>query len=109
MKHIKIFEDFEESLSSEPVAAEIIRAFDSGDIKDATKSLEIKPAYRHGGTISETVFRFKTSIADYEVMLVESETRGQDIIIRKNGSFTDLPRLSKFRQEILDRCFSYIK
>ncbi len=38
MKHIKIFEDFEESLSSEPVAAEIIRAFDSGDIKDATKS-----------------------------------------------------------------------
>ena len=108
MKYIKIFEDFGD-LSSEPTAEEIISAFERGDITDASKSVDVKQAWRHGGEISETTFRFKTSLADYQVLFVESETRGEDIIIRKNGSFTDIPKDSKFRQEILDRCFASIK
>ena len=108
MKYIKIFEDFCD-LSSEPVAEEIIAAFDRGDIADASKSVDVKPSWRHGSEISETTFRFKTSIADYQVLFIESETRGEDIIIRKNGSFTDLPKDSKFRREILNRCFASIK
>lgn len=108
MKYIKIFEDFGD-LSSEPVAEEIITAFDRGDIANASKSVDVKPSWRHGSEVSETTFRFKTSIADYQVLFIESETRGEDIIIRKNGSFTDLPKDSKFRREILDRCFASIK
>ena len=108
MEYIKIFEDFGD-LSSEPVAEEIIAAFDRGDIADASKSVDVKPSWRHGSEISETTFRFKTSVADYQVLFVESETRGEDIIIRKNGSFTDLPKDSKFRREILNRCFASIK
>ena len=108
MKYIKIFEDFGD-LSSEPIAEEIITAFEIGDITDASKSVDVKPSWRHGSEISETMFRFKTSVADYQVLFVESETRGEDIIIRKNGSFTDLPKDSKFRREILNRCFASIK
>ena len=108
MKYIKIFEDFGD-LSNEPIAEEIISAFDRGDIADASKSVDVKPSWRHGSEVSETTFRFKTSIADYQVLFIESETRGEDIIIRKNGSFTDLPKDSKFRREILDRCFASIK
>jgi len=108
MKYIKIFEDFGD-LSSEPIAEEIITAFEIGDIADASKSVDVKPSWRHGSEISETTFRFKTSVADYQVLFIESETRGEDIIIRKNGSFTDLPKDSKFRREILNRCFASIK
>ena len=110
MKHIKIFEDFfdKESLWSEPTADAILTAFDRNDIKDTNKKVVVKPTYRHDSETTETTYSFKTSKASYEVKLVESETRGREILIRRNDSFKDIPK-GKYREEILKRCEQFIK
>ncbi len=105
MKHIKIFEDYfdKESLWSEPTADAILNAFDENDIHDTSKEDIVRPTYRHDSETTETIYNFKTSKASYEVKLIESETRGREIMIKRNGSFTDIPK-GKYREEILKRC-----
>jgi len=106
MKYLKIFEDYfdKESLWTEPAGDSILTAFGEGDIHDTSKEVETKPTYRHSSNTTETTYNFKTSKASYQVQLIESETRGRDIIIRRNGSFTDIPKDSPYREEILKRC-----
>jgi hypothetical protein len=105
MKHIKIFEDYfdKEPLWSEPTADAILNAFDENDIHDTSKKVTILPTFRHNSETIETTYKFKTSKASYEVALVESETRGREIIIKRNGSYTDIDK-GKYREEILKKC-----
>jgi hypothetical protein len=106
MKYLKIFEDYfdKESLWTEPSGDMILNAFDEGDITDTSKDVETTPTYRHNSETIETTYNFKTSNANYQVKLVESETRGREIQIRRNGSFTDIPKYGPYREEILRRC-----
>lgn len=106
MRYLKIFEDYfdKESLWTEPSGDMILNAFDEGDISNTSKEVETRPTFRHDSDTTETTYNFKTSNADYQVKLVESETRGREIQIRRNGSFTDIPKDSPYRLEILKRC-----
>lgn len=106
MKYLKIFEDYfdKESFWTEPSGDIIIKAFDEGDIHNTSKDVEVKPTYRHDSETKETTYNFKTSEASYQVKLIESETRGRDIIIIRNDLFTELPKNSPYREEILKRC-----
>jgi hypothetical protein len=106
MKYLKIFEDYfdKESLWTEPEGDKILIAFDKGEILDTSKEVKTKPTYRHNSSTTETTYNFKISKLSYQVQLIESETRGRDIIITRNGSFTDIPRDSPYREEILKRC-----
>jgi len=109
MKYLKIFEDYfdKESFWSEPTGDTILTSFDEGDISDMTKDVETKPTYRHDSNTTETTYSFKTSKAVYEVKLIESETRGREIRIKRNGLFTEIPKDSPYREEIIKRCEFY--
>lgn len=105
MKYLKIFEDYfdKNSLWSEPEGDEILNAFDSGDIHDARKEVKTEPTFRHSSTTTTTKFYFKTSRKSINVEFIEGP-HNELIIIRMNGSFTDIPKDSPYRKEILKRC-----
>jgi hypothetical protein len=111
MKYLKQYENYfdKDSLWTEPDGDAILKAFDEQTISDATKEVNVRPAFR-GSDLSETTFRFK--IADnfsIMVQLLEYPVRDPHIIITINGRFTDMPTDSEYRKEILERCFKTIK
>lgn len=106
MKYLKIFEDYfdKESLWTDSEGDEILTAFDEGNIEMATKEVDIRPAYRSNGNLTETTFRFKVNGKSIMVQHLEYPDRTPHIIISVNGSFTDIPKDSPYREEILKRC-----
>jgi hypothetical protein len=106
MKYLKIFEDYfdKESLWSEPEGDEILKGFDEGTIESATKEVEVKPTFRHDGDTTETTFRFNVNGKSVFVQHLEYPHRDPIIIIKINGSFSDIAKDSPYREEILKRC-----
>ena len=106
MKYLKIFEDYfdKESLWTDTEVDEILTAFDEGTIQDGTKEVEVKPTYQFSGDTTETTFRFKVNDKSIMVKHLEYPHRDPLIIIKINGSFTDIPKDSPYREEILKRC-----
>ena len=106
MKYLKIFEDYfdKESLWTDTEGDEILAAFDEGTIQDGTKDGEVKPTFRFDGDTTETTFRFKVNNKGIFVQHIEYPHREPNIVIKINGSFTDIPKDSPYREEILKRC-----
>jgi hypothetical protein len=106
MKYLKIFEDYfdKESLWTDAGGDFILKAFDEGTIEDTEKEVEVKPTFRHDGDTTETTFRFKVNGKSVMVQHIEYPHRDSHIIIKINGSFTDIPTDSPYRKEILKRC-----
>lgn len=107
MKYLKIFEDYfdKESLWTDVEGDEILNAFDSGEIEAVSKEVEVKPTFRYsGGDTTETTFRFKVNGKSILVQYLEYPHRDPIIVIKINGSFSDIPKDSPYREEILKRC-----
>ena len=106
MKYLKIFEDYfdKESLWTDTEGDEILAAFDEGNIEMSSKEVEVKPTFRATGETTETTFRFKVNGKRIMVQHLEYPHREPLIIIKINGSFTDIPKDSPYRVEILKRC-----
>jgi hypothetical protein len=106
MKYLKIFEDYfdKESLWTDSEGDEILKAFDEGTIEDTEKDVDVRPAYRSNGNLTETTFRFKVNGKSIMVQHLEYPDRTPHIIIKVNGSFTDILTDSPYRKEILKRC-----
>jgi len=111
MKHLKQFESYfdKDSHWTEIEGDVILKAFDEGTIKEATKEVEVKPTYRATGDTTETTFRFKINDRQIFVQLLEYPHRDPIIVIKVDGSFTTIPTDSEYRTEILDRCFKTIQ
>jgi hypothetical protein len=111
MKHLKQFESYfdKDSPWTEPEGDAILKAFDEGTIEEATKEVEVKPTYRATEDTTETTFRFKIKDKQILVQLLEYPHRDPIIVIKIDGHFTDIPKDSQYRTEILDRCFKSIQ
>jgi hypothetical protein len=110
MKYLKQFESYfdKHSLWTEWEGDFILKAFDEDRITDAKKEVETKPAYRADGDQIETTFTFKIDGKSIFVQYIEYPNRDPHIVIRIGGYFTDISLDSKYRTEILDRCFKTI-
>jgi autonomous glycyl radical cofactor GrcA len=107
---IKKFESYFDKKSpwTEPDGDAILTAFDNGKV-NITKEVEVKPAFRATGDITETSFRFDLEGRKIFVLYIEYPNRDPQIIIRINGYFSDIPYDSEYRKEILKRCFDSTK
>lgn len=109
MKYIKKFNE-SDNLFFDPEANEIIDVLENDRFTNASKSIIEKPIYRYDGKSTETSFKFTTDRGrNIKVTLIESDLTDERILIRINGSFTDISFDDGNREKILKLCQDKIK
>jgi hypothetical protein len=103
MRYLKYNEEFT------GMTDEILKAFDDNSIQDAEKEVDVKPTFRASGDTTETTFRFKVNGKSILVQDLQYPHRDSIIVIKINGYFTDIPKDSPYREEILKRCMETIQ